>query len=314
MAVGKKAVFFTFSALFMLAIVFTWMFFNTSYRVGEESDLVKFKTSNMNEFVAGFDQDVERGVYIAGFRALISAEGYVSNTKVFLNDSVASLGEAMINGTINGVPAPMMTDSTLLAWLTRIKNAAVGVGIIVNASYVGLEINQSSPWLVDFFANITYNVTDFTNTAVFRRSKIASAQISIIGLRDPVYTVYTNGQIIRAINNTLYEGDYASGTPPNLDTTNLKDHINQLMYANSTGPSYLMRLEGNLGDSPMGIESIVRLPDLQGQGLPVYEKSSIDYIYFNTSNPGFCVIKDTFEDWFRLDDAHLAKYQVECKP
>lgn len=306
MAIGKKAVFFTFSALLLLAVIFTWLLFNTSDRVGSERDLVKFKTTNMNQFIEGFDQDIERGLYIAGFRALISAQSYVSTSKNFLNDSVASLSEAMVNGTIDGVIAHMMTGSTLIEWLNRINDAAVEVGIVVNASYASLEINQSSPWAVEFYANITYNVTDFTKTAVFRRSQIATAQVSLIGLRDPVYIVYTNGQIIRSINNTPYEGDYVSG----VDTTNLKEHINQLSYTNSTGPSYLMRLEGDLGSSPAGIESIVRLPDLQSQGLPVYERSSIDYIYFDNTTPTIYIINNTFEDWFRLDTNHLDKYQV----
>ena len=72
-----------------------------------------------------------------------------------------------------------------------------------------------------------------------------------------------------------------------------------------------MRFEGNFGNSPFGIESIVRLPDLQEQELPVFERSAVDYLYFSNLTPSISIINNTFEDWFRLDDAHLEKYQVE---
>ena len=181
------------------------------------------------------------------------------------------------------------------------------MGILVNFSYENIIINQSSPLDIEYHADILYNVTDLSNTAVFRRTMQISTSIDIVEFKDPVYTVFTNGQIIRAINRTPYEGDYTSGA----STTNLQAHINGLFYTNSTGPSYLMRLEGNLGNSSMGIESIVRLPDLQEQGLPVFERSSVDYIYFGNASPTIYTINNTFEDWFRLDEAHLEKYQVE---
>ena len=103
------------------------------------------------------------------------------------------------------------------------------------------------------------------------------------------------------------EGNYVTGT----DTTNFKRHIDGLYYANSSaGPSFLMRLEGNLSNSSTGIESIVRLPDLQVQGIPVYERSSVDYIYFGNATPTIYIINNTYESWLRLDDGHLDKYQA----
>jgi hypothetical protein len=303
---GKKAVFFTFSALFLLAIIFTWMFFSTSQRIGDDSELIKFKTENLNEFVQGFDQDMQRGLYISGFRALLGASDYVSNNNSFIDNSAVRLAEAMVNGTFNGTPVSLMENSTLQEWLTRLKKKAEKVGIIINYSQARIVINQSDHWKVDFFANVSYNITDTTNTAVFRRNKVIMSQVSIIGLIDPIYTVYTMGQIVVAVNSTPYESKYASGQ----NTTNLKDHINRLLYANSTGPSYLMRLQGNLSNSSVGIESIVHLPDFQAHGLLIYERSSVDYIYFGNTTPTIYKINNTFEDWFRLDSAHLAKYQV----
>jgi hypothetical protein len=303
---GKRAVFYTFSALMLLAIIFSWMFFNMSFRVGEDNKLVAFKTSNMNEFISGFDQDMERGLYISGFRALLAANEYISDSYLFVPNATQALVEAMVNGTVCQTNVTMMENSTLGEWLTRLKNEAVKVGIVVNFSRGGIIVNQSEPWKVDFFANVSYNITDTTNTAVFRRNKLVSTKVSIVGLVDPIYTNFTNGQIVMAINITPFEGNYASGQ----NTTNLKAHISQLLYANSTGPSYLMRLEGNLGNSSVGIESIVNLPDLQAHGLLIHERCSVDYVYFGNASPAIRTINNTYVDWFRLDNGHLAKYQV----
>lgn len=306
MAVGKKAVFYTFSALLLLTVVFADLLFQSSYQISEENKVVSIKTASLNAFVLGLDQDIERGLFIAGFRALIAADQFISDNNRFLSNAETGLREAMLNGTIEGNSAAVMDESTLPEWLSRITSEALRVGIVVNFSYKNIDINQSNAWEVNYYADVDYNVTDLTTTGTFRRSKQVSTGVSIIELKDPVYTIFTNGQIIRAINITPYEGNYASG----LNTVNLHAHINDLYYANSTGPSYLMRLEGNLGNSSVGIESIVRLPDLQEQGLPVFERSSVDYVYFSNSSPTIHTINNTFEDWFRLDDAHLDKYQV----
>ena len=303
---GKKAVFFTFSAILLLAVIFSDLLFESSFQLSDKNKVIGVKTDSLNAFVKGLDQDIERGLFIAGFRALIASEQLIRSSESFLNDSKANIEEAITNGSIEGNPVAMMDQSTISEWVARINSEATRIGILFNFSLNSLEVDQTDPWNVNYYANVSYNITDFTNTASFHRNKIITTNVSIIGLKDPLYTIFTNGLISRAINMTPHEGSYASG----LNTSNLQDHINGLFYANSTGPSYLMRLEGNLGDSPAGVESIVRLPDLEDQGLLVFERSSVDYIYFGSTNPIIYVINNTFEDWFRLDDAHLEKYQV----
>ena len=293
--------------MLLLAVVFSSLLFQTERQITADINLVSLKTSNLNAFVRNLDEDVERGLFIAAFRALLAADNHISDTNSFLTNSESSLKEAMVNGTIDGLPASMMTQSTLPEWLSRIRTEAIRVGILVNFSDFDIGFNQSSAWAVNFFTNVSYNVTDRSSTATFRRSQFVTTAVNIQGLKDPVHTIFTNGQILRVINETPYEDDYVSG----VNTLNLQAHINDLYYAVSSGPSYLMRLEGDLSNSTLGIESIVRLPDLQAQGIPVFERSSVDYIYFSNATPQIFIINNTFEDWFRLDGAHLEKYQVE---
>jgi hypothetical protein len=70
-----------------------------------------------------------------------------------------------------------------------------------------------------------------------------------------------------------------------------------------------MRLEGNLGNSSYGIESLVNLEKFQKQGLIIKDRSIVDYVYFGTQNTVNKRINNT-PDWFKIDEGHLDVYQV----
>ena len=304
---NSRGMFFTISALILIGVFFASLIFQGTYTLNERDKVVSLKAYSLQNFVSGLEQDAKKGVFIAGYRALLGAEDAVYSRSNFLNDSKASLLEAVMNGTIDGAVVATMNQSTLPAWYSRMNGEAIKLGIIINFSFDNVTVDQSSPWRVDFALAYSYNLTDLTRTATFHKSSTAMASVNIIGFTDPLYTIMTGNKISMTINQTPYEGNYVSGT----DTTNLKRHIDGLYYANSSGgPSFLMRFEGNLSNSSAGIESIARLPDLQAQGIPIYDRSSVDYIYFGNTTPTIYKINNTYEDWFRLDDGHLDKYQA----
>jgi hypothetical protein len=111
-AMNKKAVFFTFSALFLLAIVFIYVYFVTSPTAVDEDEFISMKTDNLNNFVLGFDQDVARGLYIAGYRSLVSAQDYIEQNQTFLPNAQSYIKEAIVNGTMGVSQMDMMTQST----------------------------------------------------------------------------------------------------------------------------------------------------------------------------------------------------------
>ena len=71
---GKKGVLYTFSAILLLVVIFSQILFETSSKVNDENKVISIKTASMNAFVLGLEQDVERGLFIAGFRALVAAD------------------------------------------------------------------------------------------------------------------------------------------------------------------------------------------------------------------------------------------------
>jgi hypothetical protein len=86
---------------------------------------------------------------------------------------------------------------------------------------------------------------------------------------------------------------------------------NSYYVASTTAPSYLMRFEGDLSNSSLGIESLVNLEELNKQNIPVVNKTLVDYIYFNsTNNPTeYCNVQN-MPDWFRIDQAHASFYDI----
>ena len=94
----------------------------------------------------------------------------------------------------------------------------------------------------------------------------------------------------------------------------LKDFLNSTRYrAYSSAPSFLMRLEGNLSSSSYGIETLVNTNELSFLELTVYDRSSVDYIYFgsqSTTDYKIHNITDVYMPGFRLDDDHVDEYNV----
>ena len=117
--------------------------------------------------------------------------------------------------------------------------------------------------------------------------------------KSPFFLIHSFGK------ETIYE-DFVQGT----DVSNLLSHTENSYYiASSSAPSFLDRLEGKLEADENGIESLVYLPELSLQGIPVKDKSIVDYIYFSDSNPISYHIQG-MPNWFKLDSEHLSIYQV----
>lgn len=304
MALNKRGIFFTLAAVTMvLFLILSLPMFLTQERSQKTPVLSRIRA--MNNFVKDVEKDLDRELRISGFRALLGMQEYVASNGNFLNNSREALKSALANGTIETEPLSIMQDSSLEDWAQKVRTQAANINVDLNVTLNSLEVYHTSPWSIEVRANVSFSVVDNANVASWRFSQINVVEVSILGMEDPLYTVATYNRVVHVINITPYEGNYVSGT----DTTNLMDHTTKGFYANSTGPSFLMRFEGNLSNSTFGIESLVNVPYLETQGIPVKQKSVVDYIYFSNESPAYHRINNT-PDWFYLDDAHLEKYQI----
>ena len=302
---GKKSILYTIAAIALtIVIIVTYSAYST-YRLNDKMDTIETRIETVNFFIKDVESDLDRGIYISGFRTLLSFDQYVTTNGSYIADVNGKFKESFLNGTINGQPLSLMQDSTFTDWANKISVEADKIGIKFNFTINSVKLNHSDPWTVEVGVDMNLSISDKRNTSSWARNRYLTTQISVIGFEDPLYIINTGGRVTNPIINTNITSFVVSG-----DVANLIMHANNSYYiAHNDAPSFLMRLEGNLGNSSNGIESLVNLEELQQQGLVIKDRSIVDYIYFGTQNTVNFRINNT-PTWFKIDQNHLATYQV----
>jgi len=132
-----------------------------------------------------------------------------------------------------------------------------------------------------------------------------------MNFEDPSISISTNGTSINVVNKSKFSLEELryDGTPERL--SRIKEFfMSQTYVSDEFAPDYLGRLTGNFSGNPNGIESIININHLQNDF--IYNTTNIDYLYFKritTSKkidiPGI--------NWIRLDDSHIAAYNLSDK-
>ncbi len=304
MALNKKSMFFSIIAIALISLIVFSLTIYTSYKLRDKVMVTETRIYSMNSFIDDVEKDIERGLYISGFRALMSMEQYITDNGIFLNDVDSCFKEAFLNGTINNSQMGLMNKSTFINWTQRIKEQAIKLDIIVDFDINDVIIYQESPWATNIAINVSLDVEDLKKTASWQRPLYITTNISIQEFEDPLYVINSYGRVTNIIIKTNIT-DFIV----NNETTNLKIHVNNSYYIESnTAPSFLMRLEGNLSNSIYGIESLVNLEEFQAQEVPIRDRSVVDYIYFGDQTTTNYKIK-YMPSWFKLDEGHLETYE-----
>lgn len=311
----KRGVFYTTAAIALtIVIIITYSAYNT-YRLSDKMEVIQIRIETVNFFIKDVERDINKGIFITGFRTLLSFNQYITTNGTFLTNLNERFKESFLNGTINHQPLSLMKDSTFTDWANKISAEAKKVDIIFNFTINDVKLNQSDPWGVDIGVNLSLDIRDKRNTSYWIRERYLTQRISIIGFEDPLYVVNSRGRVTNAIRISNITQFVVNGK-----VDNLLVHMNNSYYiAHNDSPNFLMRLEGNLGNSSFGIESLVNLEKFQQQGLALKDRSIVDYIYFGTKTTTNFRVNNTPE-WFKIDgslpapgppkDEHLDVYQV----
>ena len=315
MAMTKRAIFYTSAAIALTIVIIVTYSTYSAYRLSDKMEVIQTRIETVNFFIKDVENDLNNGIYIAGFRSLLSFNQYISTNGTFLDNVNSRFKESFLNGTINNQHLSFMQDSTFTDWANKISAEADKVDIIFNFTVNDIKINQSDPWSVDISITISLEIRDKKDTSYWVRDRNLKRTISIIGFEDPLYVINSNGRVPNAITPTNITNFVVNGS-----VANLLVHTNNSYYiSHNDSPSFLMRLEGNLGNSTLGIESLVNLAKFQQQGLTLKDRSVVDYIYFGTKTTTNYRINNT-PDWFKIDGSppapgpslgdHLDIYQV----
>ena len=302
---NKRGIFYTLAAIALtVVIIFTFSAYST-YNLSDKMEVIETRIETVNFFIKDVERDLSKGVYIAGFRTLLSFNQFITSNGTFLNNVNERFKESFLNGTINNQALSLMKDSTFTDWANKISAEATKIDINFNLTINDVKLNQSDPWNVDIGLNITLIISDKRNTSSWLRNRYLVSRINIIGFEDPLYVVNSKGRLTNPIIKSNITNFVVNG-----EVTNLLLHANNSYYiAHNDSPNFLMRFEGLLDNSSLGIESLVNLEKFQEQGLTTKDRSIVDYIYFGTKNTYNCRINNTPE-WFKLDMDHWEIYQV----
>lgn len=301
----KKALFYTTAAIALTIVIIATYSTFSSYRLNDKMDVIETRIETVNLFIKDVEKDLNKGSYIAGFRSILSFNEFITSNGSFLTNTNERFKEAFLNGTINKKPLSLMKDSTFTDWVNRISAEADKIDIILNFTINGIKLNQSDPWSVDVWINASLNIRDKRDTSSWVRNRYLITKISIIGFEDPLYIVKSQGKVTNPLRKANITNFVVNG-----DVTNLILHMNNSYYiTHNESPSFLMRLEGNLGNSTYGIESLVNLEKFQQQGITIKDRSIVDHVYFGTESTYNCGVNNTPE-WFKIDRVHWDLYQV----
>jgi len=311
MVLGKKAVFFTFIAVMLLSVLILSMNINQTYRLRESIFVTESRIGAMDRFIDDIEDDISRGVYISGFRALVGIEDHITVEGDYITNINPNFYELFINGTLDGANSSIMLNNTFKDWMEKMKSEAEKTDIILNFTLNSVNISQNNPWTILVDTEVYIDITDERNTSHWSKLENVLTNIEIDGFEDPFYRIETNGVYSSRIEKSNYSY-FVSGT----DITNLLDHVSHGYYVAFPGaPSYLMRLQGNFSSSEYGIESLVEVDNLPSE----YQHggSIVDYYYFGNDDPSAYHVSGA-PTWFRIDNqtnmygnqTHIQSYQV----
>ena len=259
----------------------------------------------MNEFLISSESDLERQLYVMGFRAIFVFNNYIAQQGAYISNPEISFQELAFNGTLYQQNQSLFQEITFRDIEDTLQQRAQKLNINISLLNPMLTLTQSEPWKIDIALSTTIVMTDENNLVSWNRPLTITARVPVQGLEDPLYIVNTNGLVTVKVKQTPH-----TIFVENTNITSLLNHTLSSYYRSHTdAPSFLNRLQGNLSASQYGIESLVNLQKLSSQGVPTQQKTVVDYIYFSTQNPAHNGVSG-MPSWFRLDAAHLAYYNA----
>ena len=300
---NKKGIFFTLTAIFLISLLF---FSYSIYSVSKEHESITGRVKTLNGYVFSLKEDVERKLFISGFRIIFLHEKRIIEDGVYFSDIISSFNETFFNGTILGEiregEEALIEGITYGEILSEVNSQASKLNLIVSFNNSNFLIDQVDPWNVRVRLSSDLLIRDRSNLASWNRSEEFSVLIPISNFEDPVYIINTLGRV----NIKFVKSNYTFGP----GVSNLTSHIEGKYYiSNTEAPSFLKRFQGDLSSDENGVESLVYLPDLSGQGISLKDKSVVDHVYFSNENPSASAIGG-MPSWFKLDNDHLSVYGV----
>ena len=302
----KRGIFITTIALLLITL-FVVSF--TFYSDIQQRKSIGKRVESMNNFLFSTEKDLERQVYIAGYRSIFILEDQIATSGTYISNFNSSMQELFFSGSLDNETQTIMQGAIYSDIQQLMTQRADQIGLILTISDPSYEVMQDDPWNVKLILKLKIDLKDQNNLARWYKNATIVSLLPITNFDDPIYLVNTNGVMTNKITRTPYSIFVNNG-----DASNLSTHIINMYYTQSTlAPSFLNRLQGSSTSSPHGIESFVNLQVLSSKGIAAQDKVNVDHIYFSSQYPSpTCTVPGT-PSWAKIEPAHLsAVYNTTC--
>lgn len=295
---NRKGIFFT---LIVISAISLFLISYTFYKNYSDRSSTHERISTLNTFIFSIEENLERQIFISGFRSLFIMQSESVEQGVYVQNATHSLNELFFNGSYINIEQPIMVGATFSDIQEAIQQKASKVNAQIILTNPQIHLTQTDPWHVDIVLDINLEASDQGNLVSWNKTQTYISKIPIKDFEDPLYLLSTGGVVTNKIQQTPYES---------FTVQTLSNHTSSKYYkTNIQAPSYLNRLQGSNSASDFGIESLVYIPQLSNQGITIQDKSVVDYIYFSNNNPVSCRITG-MSSWFKIDQAHITDYNL----
>jgi hypothetical protein len=229
--IGKKGFFFTVGVLLLLIPLILFVsYYVSKEKVSTEDVTGKIRCDELHYLVEDLQKDLSRATVIFGRRAAVYAvDSVVSSGESFgnyvfncteacgvdcgeftvgVNGSEAALTELVLCGTLFGSNATYMVNHTLSEWIDRITADASSMAFNTSITVNEIQVIPYDAYSFALILNLSFEISDENGLCFFEKESIVTESVSsITGLEDPLYALYTGGDLLKYINNCSIEVD-----------------------------------------------------------------------------------------------------------
>ncbi len=290
---GKRGIFFTAISLLIVGLMLLSFMTGSTNIATMRMEVEQNRVDLANDLVININEAfIPRLLTVSAYRALDALAFYVSARGETIKPaelngifaSVISTGNFSSGHPIDQETGYLIMENYSLADNLKRLKAAMSEGHNIEANFnysktkvIVYQSNTSGP--DNIIVNLTMEYSVDCGIAQWNINKSWSVQVPVEGLYDPLWLYYEGKKI--PINFAEYQVNYSK------NWTDLRKFIDNINYLKEPdGPSYLMRLTGNLNSSKCcGIESPVNPKTLNFNS--EYWGTYIDYcLYSNRCAPG----------------------------
>src|SRR3989344_2660769 len=188
MELNKRGIFFISIAIVIVTLLLTSY---TLYSKVQERKVIQKRIETMNSFINSIEQDLERKLFIAGFRSLFTFENKIIETGAYIGNVNASFQEMFFNGTFNNQSQSIMIGATFGELLKNMQDIGNKISITINITNPRANLDQSDPWNVRVTVSGDLTIRDNSNLSAWNAALTVIEKVPISYFDDPIYIINT---------------------------------------------------------------------------------------------------------------------------